>query len=67
MQRQVSLEMEIKNLAREKVNTIETMRQMKEDKKMAEREISTLQSLNTAVCLEKKRLMNMIKKHSKGA
>jgi hypothetical protein len=42
MQRQVSLEMEIKNLAREKVNTIETMRQMKEDKKMAEREISNL-------------------------
>ena len=49
------------------MNTIETMRQMKEDKKMAEREISNLQSLNTAVCLEKKRLMNMIKRHNKGA
>lgn len=49
MQRMLGLDMQIKNLAREKDNTTDAMRQMKEDRVMADREIINLQNLNDTV------------------
>lgn len=67
MQRIIGLEMEIRNLVREKDRTTDTMRQMKEDKAMADREIKHLKNLNDTVSQEKKRLFEMIKRHNKKA
>jgi len=63
----IGLEIELQNLVREKNNSNDMLRQMKEDMTLVEREISNLKSLNNSILLEKKRLTEMIKRHNRKA